>query len=289
MLCEAEERRGDTVSALQHLKEAVGVSKAAIRGGGGKHFLGLLAEALAHMSEVWGRLGDKRRAEGYALAASECLGDGSVPASSREEGYDSDETTLSLEGARPGQRGDTNCSALVKSVAKATRLLAMPSEKTVVIVEGSVPSASELEVTNDVERGLIVIKDLVATGDAMRRCSKVRWRAHLKLTFVANTSVHNLAASNFSVVSNVENKHLLCDSLLSSQGKENGFSEAYSQASEMLGIMRGVEFGELVEGAVGFPGLKEGRAGFGERLQGLKCQLDVRVARATEITKGWSR
>ena len=80
------------------------------------------------MSVVWRRLGDKRRAEGYAQAASECLGDARSSVSPKE-GYDSDETTLSLEGARPGKLSDTNCAILVKSVGKSSRLLAMPSEK----------------------------------------------------------------------------------------------------------------------------------------------------------------
>ena len=250
-LAEAEEKRGCIAEALFHTRRGVAICKSAIRNSGAKKWLGSLSELLASMGHLWGQLGDKRRAEGYIVAAGECLGLNMQTC----KGAAHDERDLKLESLDPNEKGEESpldmfdhsiegnvsssmCNEiLVERVSKSLRLLAMPPEKTVDLTKATsfkTDLAKEVAST-DIERNVEIVKFLIGQGDALRR---------------------------------------VCD------GFENGFSSKYERARDVLELMMDGKFGKLVEKEVGVVGNREASV---RRLGSLKSSVDVRLARAMEL------
>jgi len=253
-LSEAEEKRANPAEALFYTRKAIIVCKTAIRGGGGRKWMGALVESLTNMGKLWGLLGDKRRAEGYLVAAGECLG---LPMGGKDdievidleegEGEEEDGDTLSsfnYEVVRE-RAGSTSNELLVEHVSKKMRLLAMPPEMTVDVAKKELKVDLVKEVKEmDIERNIEVVLGLLSQGDALRR---------------------------------------VCE------GFDNGFVSKYSSAKEILNTLLDDDLGRLVERAiatVGVLGAEAGRHAVG-RLGDLKGQVNVRIARAMEIVDGW--
>ena len=255
-LSEAEEKRANPAEALFYTRKAIVACKSAIRGGAGKKWVGALVESLANMGKLWGLLGDKRRAEGYLVAAGECLGltmgeDDSIEVIDLEGGEDDgegerDETLSSFKYDVVRDRaGSTSNDLLVEHVSKKMRLLAMPPEMTVDVAKKELKVDLLKEVKKmDIERNVEIVHGLLSQGDALRR---------------------------------------VCE------GYDNGFVGKYNSARGVLDALLDDELGRQVEKAVATVGVLsvDAQNQAVGRLGDLKSQVDVRIARAIEIVNGW--
>ena len=252
-LSEAEEKRANPAEALFYTRKAVVMCKAAIRNGEGRKWLGALVESLTNMGRLWGLLGDKRRAEGYLVAAGECLGLAmdvqndvevvDLDGGNDEDGEDDDGLSDFNYDVVRDRTGSTSNELLVEHVSKKMRLLAMPPEATAGAAkkELEVDLAKEIK-SMDIERNIEVVLGLLSQGDALKR---------------------------------------ICE------GYDNGFVSKYNSAKEVLSVLMGDELGRQVEKAIDVRTDSTRGADDVSRLGSLKCRVDVRLARAKEIVVGW--
>jgi hypothetical protein len=170
-MIECQEMIGDFRSAVMLLKKGVIMCKDAVRSSrrsGDMIWVQFLSELLCQLGAMWGKLGDKRRAEGYVCAAGECLGmkmfeikEAAVVLGSTEEEPDQE---CDAEEDAPVLLNE----AIVDRLSNRLRLLALPAEKTKSQVRSK--SADSAPPSKDIERNLELINSLLSDGDNLRRC-----------------------------------------------------------------------------------------------------------------------
>ena len=151
-LSEGEVKSNNIFCALANLRFGIHLCREQIQKTPERAWTGCLAEFLERMGGLWSRLGDKRRAKGYSLAANDCLGLGLEPKST-----DLIHSTFEMRSSR------LNHNLL---------MLELPPEE-IVVSESRDDMLSYVESSHvDVERIVEFSLSLISQGDVLRRISQ---------------------------------------------------------------------------------------------------------------------